>query len=203
MNFSLSSVEWIAISGATFFAFLTRRLLAVYIIKQLPNNAFEFASWVLFTLPQDLLNRIRPILFASLFLTPFWYLALKLLSISHALELTIFFALFVLIPHVGLWLGFLAAVLFIQQNMAYFQIVGLTVSIASIWLLKHVFFQKILQKAAEPVKLSLVIGCCIAGYLVARITGMFLLPSAMILGTLAAEKMPHHCPEVESIKQQT
>ncbi len=189
-DFSLSCEEWTGISFILLIIILTRRRCTAFIMHRLPNEHFETAMLMAVVIPQELLERIRLLALQSLCLSPFWFLALKLLKIEYAPQLTVLFMIFLLLPYFGLWIGFLCAFLFIQKNMAYYQLVGLFVSAASVWLLRHVFFSSMITNVVGPVKISIIFVCCLLGYIIHQITGMFILPMLAVLGFFIAVKIP-------------
>ena len=177
-----------------------KKLVLIY----LPNKWFECCAHLLYKLGYQVGFLIRFQLLKSVIITGCLAIALYLLHINHPVVVLCLIFLAALSPVWGLWLAFIVPLFFIlPSDNYYFQIVGLIISYASIWLVQHVLFYMVLEEKIPgvcPVYLLLLIPVFVllfgaSGYFIALPLLVFFL---LTLKTLAESFPLIHKTSIDS-----
>jgi len=146
------------------------------ILDKQSNSAFEFFAFFVTKVYHWLVDFFfyRSVEIAFVFFL--WMLALGLLQFDYAFEIALAIALSNLTPIVGIWLGGLFPLLYVQtSDKMTVQIVGVIITFAVIWLFRYILTARILRDQFGDIKPGTILVLLGGGYFIAKIIGLFLI----------------------------
>ena len=167
--------------------FLRYRMLHS-ILARCSNRTFELFAFSLTHFGAQLARFVRCQLVQLLVWTLLWALAMLLLRFDHVFVLAVAMGFASMTPSIGLWIGAALPFLFIQPDQSmYFQIVGVVIAFAVLWLLHHAFLAGHEKKVLPSYNRRYLTLIILMGYYVLGLEGLLLVGPIAIIGFLLAE----------------
>lgn len=146
------------------------------VLDKLSNSVFEFFAFAVAKVYHRLLDFFfyKSIEIAFVFIL--WMLALYLLQFDDAFEIALAAGLSTLTPILGIWLGGLFPMLFVQTSEKMIvQTIGVIITFAVVWLCRHIAMGRVVRNYfadIKPLTVPVLLG---AGYLFGNITGLLVI----------------------------
>ncbi len=137
------------------------------------NSTFEFAAFIAAKVYCWLVDFSFYRLLEIAFVFSLWILALWLLQFDNAFEIALAIGLSTLTPIIGIWLGGLFPLFYLQaSDKMTVQIIGVIITFAVMWLFRHIAIARIDGEQFGGIQAGIIPIILGAGYLFGSITGL-------------------------------
>jgi hypothetical protein len=164
-----------------------------YFLMTIPTRLFEFVVHAASHLKIEARRYITISLGEALLNSLLWCLAAYLLQFDNFILMTFIMLLFSFIPRIGLFVGAVLSLLFVESGLFLIQLGGMLIALASMWFVDHTFLkdQELLD---STIPLVLLAALPVAGYFVFSFWGLFLTAPVVYLAVLMTRIFSQSAP---------